>query len=783
MNSPEFPLDKHNPHSTEISTRTEQRPAVYRYVDSLSADGTASPGYDSLQDYWYILLRYRKTLLGFILGGLAAAIAISLIQTPIYRVRTSLDIQGGASTELKGANESSDSYTTPESYVETQVKLLQSESLLEDVIDKLKLQDDRPASGLRALVYRAVHIFPLPGISRLPQREQLIRQMQRNLTVQISGNSHLLEVIYESPNPQRAADVANTLVSEFIELSQEERWKAAQGTADWLTKHLDEMKVQLEASEAQLQNYAGTSGLSLTPESESGSGSEKESLAESRLKELQDELSKAQSERIANDAKYEEAKNKPADSLPEIQEDQTMSEYRQKLAALEQQEAELSATLTPDHYKVRRVEAQINELKAEMQKERSNVVQRIRNEYAASLRREQLLSEAHSDQERTVADQSSKVIHYDTLKRDVDSNRRLYEMMLQRVKEASLIAAMRDSNVLVVDRARPPLLPYRPNLPMNSGIGLFGGLLLGLGFVVVRERVDRRITAPGDMQVYLDLPELGVIPLDGADDSAQPSARIHLNRATPSLPSRDPQSSLLGDCPELATWKRKPSLLAECTRTTLTSILLPSQNGDGPRVIVFTSPSPGEGKTTVACNLSIAVAEIGRKVLLIDGDLRRPRLHKVFGAPNYWGLSDILRANATLESIPTSRMVYVSEVSGLFLLPGGSCGVTPSNLFYSPRMSRLLERLRSEFDMILIDAPPMTHLADARVLGRLADGVILVVRAGQTTTESALFAAQRFAEDGTRVLGTVLNSWDPKGGRRYGYESYNDYQPYVAQNS
>jgi capsular exopolysaccharide synthesis family protein len=175
------------------------------------------------------------------------------------------------------------------------------------------------------------------------------------------------------------------------------------------------------------------------------------------------------------------------------------------------------------------------------------------------------------------------------------------------------------------------------------------------------------------------------------------------------------------------------------------------------------------------------VAEIGRKVLLVDGDLRRPRLHKVFGVGNNWGLSDVLRGDAPLETVPLAHLVRATEVSGLCLLPGGSCGVTPSNLFYSPRMSTLLTRLRTDFDMILMDAPPMIHLADARVLGRLADGVILVIRAGQTTTESALFACQRFAEDGTRVLGTVLNSWDPKTTRGYGYGSYSDYQAYVRQ--
>jgi polysaccharide biosynthesis transport protein len=332
---------------------------------------------------------------------------------------------------------------------------------------------------------------------------------------------------------------------------------------------------------------------------------------------------------------------------------------------------------------------------------------------------------------------------------------------------------MRDSNVLIVDRARPPARPYRPSIPVNSAIGLFSGVFLGFGFVLLRQRIDRRISVPGDVQVYLDLPELGVIPVDQPVVAGQASNRLHLHRPAAPLPPERAVRPSLGDCPELATWTRKPSLIAECARTTLTSILLPSQDEEIVQVVVLTSPHPGDGKTTVACNLSIAMAEIGRKVLLIDGDLRRPRLHKVFGVANDWGLSDILWADTALETIPIQHLVRETEVSGLSIMAGGDCGVTPSNLFYSPRMAKLLTRLRTDFDMIMIDAPPMIHLADARVLGRLADGVILVVRAGQTTTESARFVNQRFAEDGTRVLGTVLNNWDPQNYQGYyGHKEY-----------
>lgn len=759
MEPSELPLEKTKRRHPELSTRVEQRPVVYRYVESPEAE-IAAPGYNSLMDYWNILLRHRKILLSFALAGLLGAFVISLVQTPIYRVRTSLEIQGGNLLEIKGSNDYTGSYATLESYVETQVKLLQSEYVLEHVIDKLQLQKERPATGWRAFASRVQSIFDFSKTSHLPEREKLIREIERNLTVRTSGNSRLLEVLYESPDPKRAAEFANTLVSEFIELTQEERWKSAQATAEWLTSHLDKMKAQLEASESQLQEYARTSGLLFT--------SEKENLAESRLKELQDELSKAQADRIANQAKFEAAKSKPADSLPEMLEDSTMREYRQKLTELQRQYAELNATLTPEHYKMQRVQVQINELKSEMQKERGNVLRRIDNEYAAALRRERLLSQARAEQEKVVADQSEKAIHYYTLKRDVDSNRRLYEVMLQRVKETSLAAAMRDSNVLVIDRAKPLQLPYRPSLLTNSAIGLFSGVLLGFGFVLLRERLDHKIRVPGDSLTYLNLPELGAIPLAELPGTQQTSTGFYA-RHTLSPPSQRDQLPSPDDCPELATWQRKPSLLAECVRTTLTSILLPSQNGDHPRVVVLTSPCPGDGKTTVASNLSIAMAEIRQKVVLIDGDLRRPRLHKVFGISNDWGLSDVLRADTTLETVPIANLVRKTKVSGLYVLAGGRGAITTSTLLYSPRMIGLLDRLRNEFDMVLVDAPPVMHLADARVLGRLADGVILVIRAGQTTTESAIFASQRFAEDGTRVLGTILNSWNPNASSNYRY--------------
>jgi capsular exopolysaccharide synthesis family protein len=720
-------------------------------------EAAATPGYDKLRDYWDLLIRHKVTLLWFAVAGLVGAILISLVQEPIYRARTSLEIQDFNENymdmkTMDPTSSSTEHSPNADTYLDTQIQIMQSDALVDRVLNKLNLYESRPATHWWAPGAIARRMLGLPKTPRPSSKEDIIRQAEANLTVRSAANTRLLEVLYESPDPRLAADFSNTLVSEFVQQSQDIRWKSTQQTVAWLTSHLDEMKTKLEKSEAVAQDYARTSGLTFT--------AEKDNVAVVRLKEIQDELSAAQADSIAKRARFEAAENKPVESLQV--DDPVLREYEQKLTDLQAQLAELSATLTPAHFKVQRVQAQIDQLQLAVQKEHDQILRRISSEYDAAQRREKLLVKAFAEQEALVGDNSSKAIHYETLKGDVDSNRQIYESMLQRIKQAELASAMRVSNVLIVDAAKAPLLPYKPNFPMNSAIGLFCGMFAGVGFTLVWWHFDRRISAPGEAQVFLKLPELGAIPMAEIGGESTHKAAL-------------PSASPFGDRPELATWERKLSLMAECFRATLTSLLLPGQNGVCPQVVLLTSPAVGDGKTMVTSNLGIAMAELGRKVLLIDGDVRRPRLHQVFGMSNDWGLADLLTANTPPVSIPLAELARETKVPGLFLLSSGSKTMTTSSLFHSRCMALLLERLRTEFDMILMDAPPMIWLADARVLGRVADGVVLVLRAGRTTHDSALLAMQRFADDGTRVLGTILNNWDPKNNG-----AYNDYKDYAG---
>ena len=300
---------------------------------------------------------------------------------------------------------------------------------------------------------------------------------------------------------------------------------------------------------------------------------------------------------------------------------------------------------------------------------------------------------------------------------------------------------------------------------MNLILGLLGGCFAGVGLVLARDYLNRSIRVPGESTSYLNVPELGVIPSSSIESNLPLSGRIQ--RLIPSSSGSDSKNggssqSGLSHGVELVTWNRRPSLLAESFRAALTSILFSADQGSNCRTFAVTSSMPSEGKTTIISNLGIALAEMSRRVIIVDADMRRPRQHEIFDVANAWGLSDLLQEETQIEDYPKETLARRTDIPNLNLLVSGPVTMGIPSILHSTRMTRLLERLKREFDFVLIDCPPMIHLADARVVGRIADGVILVIRSGKTSQEAAISAVQRFNEDGTRVLGTILNDWNPK---------------------
>jgi capsular exopolysaccharide synthesis family protein len=440
--------------------------------------------------------------------------------------------------------------------------------------------------------------------------------------------------------------------------------------------------------------------------------------------------------------------------------------------------AELSTTLTPQHYRVKQIQAQIDELETARQRERTNVLSRIRIEYEASLKRESQLKHDFETQYGVLAGQADDLIQYNILLREAEGNKRLYETTLQQGKEASLASVMRTSNARVVDAARPSGVPYTPNVQFNLTLGMLGTLMCGVLFVVVRSRSDLRIQVPGVLGTQLNLRELGIIPAAKTDPAVRTLPRSGSRRDGNILL---PRPDGLTDGLELVTLKRKPSIMAEAFRATMASIMFSGEH-EKPSVLLFTSPSPREGKSTIVCNLAIAFAEIHNRVLLIDGDMRLPRLHKVFNIPNTSGLSDILHERGAIEDYVDQALSRKTSIPDLEVLPAGPARTNLSQLLYSSRMTELIRRLRRSFDIILIDSPPVLSVPDARILARNADAVILVARAHQTQQEAAIAAARCFAEDGRRILGTILNDWNPNVSAYGQYGFYGAYAAYGASN-
>ena len=689
---------------------------------------------------------WRHKWLVFAVGilGLIGGYVVTRFQTPIYRASSTLEVLN-LNENILSRDLSQTVAPGQDADVLTEAKLLQSWHLVDRVKRRLTANPG-PAAASGAAGQNTSTASPL--------RAADVDWAAQTLTISVPERTRVLEITCDSPDARTAAAFANTLATEFAEASVGSRHYSSMHTSKWLSEQIDELKRKLLRSQQELQTYVGQNELVFT--------SEHGTMAEERLRQIQLDLSRTQAELVVRQARHELASKSPPETLPEILDSASLRESQNRINELKRQLAELLSSFTPAYYKVERVQAQLATLEPLLQKETENVMGRIRNEYADAKRREDLLIEAYQRQAQLVSVQAGRAVHYDILKREVDSERQLYESMLTRVKEVGMAAAMGTGNIRIVDTANVPLVPRRPRPALNGGVGSLCGLAAGGLLALLKMRADRSIREPGEAGECLNLPEFGAIP------------SIRRISKLPRRKEAEPTSlvPLLGEAPETAPdwssgiWDEPFSMAAESFRTLALSILFAKYYS---RVLAVVSAMPKDGKTTVGVHLAIGLALKGERVLLVDGDLRKPRLHRIFGNCREKGLADLLAQDSPAE--PEQLKAYLSKTTtpGLHVLSHGSVRVGTDAL-HKGRMLGLMTSFRAEFDRVIVDTPPMLHLADARILGRLADGVILVVRAGVTDRDAAVFAVNHFARDGTNVLGCVLNDWNP---RKSAYRYYN----------
>jgi polysaccharide biosynthesis transport protein len=720
-------------------------PGVNRYAQKASVNYAA-------------LLRRHRSATAIILGSaLLLSVLYTLVANKAYKSQVILEVTGINQDFMDSKQvDPTSNQVTGDQYIETQTKLLQSPPVVRKTVELMGPKVPAAIAASQDILgtvrgWAGGHVAATPA-----EGEAVVFNMLDDAKIKVEGTSDLISLTVLGPEPQLTADTANTLTQQFIEQAQDARGFAAGNTNKFLQAQLEDAAKKLQDSEDNLQNYARQTGIVIPNNSQ-------ESVAADKLRQIQSDLAKTETEEADTKAQVETSKSAPAESMPQVLDDPTLRDNRARLADLRRQLADLSVTLTPANYKIQQLQAQIADLEQQSTQHRSDIIRRLGVQNSETGRRKQLLTEAYQEQLGVVSDQSEKEVRYNILKKEVDANQEIYQSMLQRVKQASLVAALRSSDVRVVSPATPATSSYRPSLPLNLSLGMLLGLAVTGGYILLRERTDASLRAPGQSVKHLDVPELAVIPSARIGHSERIPLTLHNLNGVSGWVFESKTSLLARNTAvvdkEMVQWCQDETMMADAYRSAITSILLSRVNGISPRVILVTSPRPKAGKTTTVANLGIGLAEIGRRVLLIDGDLRRPKLGKLFGLQFATGLSDALLDEGH-GAITLDAVVRSSIVPGLHVLPGGSEPANISKLLHSAHLDNLIELARAEYDFVLIDSPPMMGIADARLLSRNADGVILISRAGETSPEQLAEARERLADDGTPVIGTILNDCD-----------------------
>lgn len=724
-------------------------------------------------EYFQIAYRWKWFILALAVLGAGVGFAWFLFTPQMYSATATLELQG-FNESFMGMNivdpqAGTGNYSPTVLNLQTQIRILESASLRRPVWERLE-RETAPMVVLPIGIFaRLRRLIGSDEKDPLQSMRTGLELASFNFNARIVPGTRIIALNTESTNPEIAANFVNTLANEYMSQNIQFRASNAQKTTQWLAGQVEETKYRLEQAEAKLQEFIRTSGLVFV--------SDQNTLTDSKLRQLQGELSSIQSDRIEKQTRYELLKNSPADSLPDVFDDVNLRNAQQELARLKRERQVLLTTLTPAHRKVQLLDAEIAAVEPTVRKEREDALRRIRSEYEAAEAREKLLYNAYTAQARALSAQQDKAAQYNLLKREVENLRQSLATMLQQANQASVVSAVQTTNVRLVDAAGPARLPSRPNPIKYTGAGVGGGVALayGVALLVVKLRQARRqkkLMSPGHAAALLRVPELGVIP------SAVPEEPVRRFRR---LPFR---RSAARERVEMFPGYARSSMMAESFRLVLTSLTLMAQRGKPRNVVVITSSVPGEGKTTVAANVGRVMAESGKKVLVVDADLRRPRLHETFGVANEFGFGDLITNLGPVPQELLAKALRQTEYEGLWVMPGGDASDKVVNhLFGGAEIPFLLEQLRNQFDTILIDTPPMLHFSEARLMGRLADGVILVVRAGSTDRETALAARQRLSEDGISLIGVILNDWLPadKEGGAYYHSYYRRYHSGAAK--
>lgn len=721
-----------------------------------------------LRDYWKVIRKRRWTIIAFFLIVVMTTTVATYTMKPIYRGTTSVQINK-ENPQIVDFKEIFAVNTMDMDYYQTQYKILESRTLARRVVQSMNLGEHPeflPKPGTPFEKWRSETLDSLasifsflsfsensnpskdfPGSAETGKESGLINRFLGRLKIEPIRNSRLVKVHFDSSDPQLSLRVANTLAQSYIQQNLESRFNSTQQAKEWLTGQLEDLKAKVERADETLQAFGAKHDII--------SLDEKENVTMLRLTELNEALTKAESERMAKEALFRQTKAVHSDSMPSILENKLIMDLKQSYVQLEAQYMKLSETYKPGYPEMVRLKTQMDSVQKRLDTESSKIIIGIRNEYESSLRKENLLRQAFEQQKQKAMEMKEKGIQYNILKREADTNRDLYKSLLQRMKEAGVSAGITASNIQIVDQAEFPTKPFKPNKQLNLLLAAVVGLFLGGGLAFFFEYLDNTVKTPEDVEQLARLPSFGMVP----EISYDRKKRMEKGASYPV---------------ELITHAHPKSMLSEAYRNIRTSVLL-SFSGKPPKRIVITSPNPAEGKTTTVVNTAIALSQTGAKVLIIDADLRKPRMHKVFNDENDIGLSNLLSGNADLESV-----IKKTKVPNLCYIQSGPIPPNPSELIGSSLFKSMMETLSERFEHIVIDSPPILGFADSVILSVSVDGIILVVLGGKTPRETLQRAKEILYQVNAKILGVVINRVDIHRSD-YGYYYYRHHYYYGGE--
>jgi len=740
-----------------------QAPTHARREESSGVDEAAEL---RLADYLKVLYKRRWT------AGTIFAVVLGLVTvqtftaTPIYEATARLLIESDERNVVSFEQVIEENRSASD-YYQTQYSILRSRTLARRVLDQQQLWS-HPAFGgpsaqpeSRSLFsnLRSIAGAPTAALRQMwgskdaseeraePPADETaaeslaIDALLGSLSVRPVRNSRLVDVGYTSPDPVLAAQITNGVARAYIEQNLEYKFLASKEASDWLGERLGEQRAQVEAAEAALQRYRERNdAISLE---------DRENIVVQKLADLNAAVTRAKTVRIEKEALYNQlraSQSNPAllDTFPAILSNAFIQQQKTTLAELQRQEAQLSEKFGPKHPDLVRVTTAIQHAQAKLEGEIAKVVQSVRSEFQSASAQEGSLTAALNAQKSEAMSMNRKAIDYGVLQRDVDSSKQMYDSLMQRAKETGVAGALRTSNIRIVDSAERPRTPVSPQKRRNVLFGGMAGLALAVGLVFFFELLDSRIKTPDDIKAHLGLSTLGLLPV-------VESKTLH------------------GGYPLLGA-DRSPQF-NEALKTIRTNLLFSTTN-EGPNSLVVTSTGPGEGKSTVAANIAISLAQTGQRVLLVDADMRKPKAHLIFELPSDPGLSNLVVGQAK-----ASEVVQRTTITGLWLMAAGKLPPNPAELVGGARFKDIIESLRRHFEWVIIDSPPVMAVTDAVLISHGAHATVFVIGAEMTNRQNAKKALEQLAKGRGRVVGAVLNRVDLKANPFY-YSDY--YRPEYA---